>query len=326
MWQAIVDVPADTAEAFSRALEHAAQAISIHMGGSTRRITALFGASAHKADVRAKIEIAARAADCWPVATTINRLAQRDWIANGLVGLDEVSVGGLRIRGAHLPARVGAGRRNLLVNAGRAFGTGHHETTRGCLIALTRLARHHRVRRALDMGTGTGILAMAIARLWPARVLAVDNDRAAVDVARQTIIANRLGAQVRVLYGMGFRAHAIASTGPFELITANILASPLVDMAPQIARALAPGGIVVLAGLLRSQEYWVRNAQRAAGLRLVAHCRDSDWPTLVMTRPRGRWRYLSSAGASSAGERRSPTSDESTFKMSAMARACRLRP
>ena len=213
-------------------------------------------------------------------------LQDKDWVAEGLKHLPPVQCGRIRVVGSHHAApRTGA--IELLIDAGPAFGTGQHNTTRGCLLALDRLARGPAPCRALDLGCGTAVLAMAAARLWRGRgtrLWASDIDAASVVEARRNLARNRLAGAVRALAADGFRHPELRRGAPYDLVVANILALPLIRLAPATRRMLAPGGIVVLSGLLDGQEPAVRNAYRTAGFRLMFRLRLPDWPTLVMRR------------------------------------------
>ena len=205
-----------------------------------------------------------------------------DWRAKSVASFPPISVGRLTIVSTHhAPPR----RRFVIsVDAGPAFGSGHHESTQGCLLALDWLARHRRVRTAFDIGTGSGILAVAAARLWPARVLALDSDPVAVATARETVRRNGLPNRVAVGRSEGFRAATARRLGRADLIIANIRAKPIAAMAPAFDRHLQPGGAAVLSGLLNTEERLMLAAFRAAGLRLRRCVRLGTWVTLTLTR------------------------------------------
>ncbi|MDE0052181.1 MAG: 50S ribosomal protein L11 methyltransferase [Rhodospirillales bacterium] len=242
----------------------------------------LFGAGPAADDPRparllALLHDAGAAAD----GASVEPVDAADWAARSLAALPPVSVGRFTIAEANEdPPR---GRLVVSVAAGPAFGSGRHETTQGCLLALDRLARHRRVRRALDIGTGSGILAVAAARLWPARVLALDNDSMAVAAARETVRRNALSRRVTVMQGEGFRTRPGTRLGRADLICANIRARPIAALAPAFARHLQPGGVAVLSGLLAVEEPLVLAAFRAVRLRLRRRLRLGDWATLILT-------------------------------------------
>ena len=211
-------------------------------------------------------------------------LPDRDWIRQSELGLAPVRAGRFFLYGAHDKGRVPDGPIPIRIEAGLAFGTGHHETTSLCLVALTQLARQRRPRRILDLGCGTGVLAIAAAKLWHVPVLATDIDAVAIGVARGNARANGVGPLFRGAVADGLEHPAIREAAPFELVLANILAAPLTRLAPPLARALSPGGIAVLSGLLRNQENLVLSFYRALGLTLVRSLRDGPWSALVLTR------------------------------------------
>jgi ribosomal protein L11 methyltransferase len=209
----------------------------------------------------------------------------RDWLAQVRAGLTPVEAGRFTVYGSHDRARVAPNRIGLEIEAALAFGTGHHATTRGCLLALDGLARSgRRYARVADIGTGTGVLAMAAARLWPARVLAADVDPTATATARMNLAANRAAIRVRTLTAAGFRHPALHAAAPCDLVLANILAAPLRRLAPEMARHAARGGTVVLSGLLDRQAGGVLAVYRGWGFRRRAAVRLDGWTTLVLQR------------------------------------------
>ena len=276
-WQAVVLAPADRAAAVEAVL--AAGALSVGdfeiSGSLQRRIEALF-------DVEPDEHGLARALDGLPV--TVAPFADRDWVVESQRGFQPLRIGRFYLHGSHDPPHPAGSLHDLKIDAGRAFGTGRHDSTRGCLVALDRLARHLTVRRALDLGCGSGILAFAMARAWRVPVLAGDIDPAAVAVARENARENRLAGAIQAIRTDGFATATIRRGGPYDLITANILAPPLATLAPTLSAALAPGGVAVLSGLLAHQEAMVRSAYRSQGMRLLDRVALADWHTLILTR------------------------------------------
>lgn len=181
---------------------------------------------------------------------------------------------------------VPAGSVPILLEAGLAFGSGEHATTRLCLLALGRLARHLHRARVLDLGCGSGILAIAAAKLADCRVWAADNDPIAVRVARENVRRNGVAGRVCVLSSEGLARSELRAAGPFDLILANILADPLVELAPELARALVPGGHLALSGFLERQMPAVAAAYAAHGLLRVAALAAPPWAALVLRRRR----------------------------------------
>ena len=246
------------------------------------RVT-LFGATTTGDDPRPnRLRALLSAAGVAPDETAVEPVGPADWEAQSLASFPTVSVGRLAIVGAYRspPRR----RFVICVDAGPAFGSGRHESTQGCLLALDWLARRRLVTRAFDIGTGSGILAVAAARLWPARVLALDSDPVAVATARETVRRNGLSRRVTAVQGEGFRADTVRRLGGADLIVANIRAKPIAGMAPAFARHLRPSGAAVLSGLLAGEERLVLAAFRAAGLRLRRRIRLGAWVTLILTR------------------------------------------
>jgi ribosomal protein L11 methyltransferase len=214
-------------------------------------------------------------------------LPDQDWIKRSQEGLAPVRAGRFFLYGAHDAGAVPAGVIPIRIEAGLAFGTGHHETTALCLQALSRLAKRRRFAHVLDLGCGTGVLAIGAAKLWRQIVLATDIDPIAVEVARENARANLVAPLVRAAAADGLTHPAIANMAPFDLVLANILATPLAQLAPALSASVAPGGIAVLSGLLRNQENLVLSFYRAQGLKLRGALRDGPWSALVLERGRG---------------------------------------
>ena len=212
-------------------------------------------------------------------------LPDADWIKLSQEGLPPVRAGRFFVYGAHDAGTVPPCVIPLRIEAGMAFGTGHHETTALCLAVLSDLAKRRRFSNVLDLGCGTGLLAIGAAKLWRRRVLASDIDPVAVEIARENAVANGEAPFVRAVVADGLTHPAIAAAAPFDLIVANILAGPLTRLAPTIARALAPGGTLVLSGLLQWQENHVVGYYRPLGLILRRTRRDGAWSALVLERP-----------------------------------------
>ncbi len=223
-------------------------------------------------------------------APRVERVPAQDWVTLSQAGLEPIRAGRFVIvTQAHADARVPPGTTLFRIDAGRAFGTGHHYTTAGCLDTLDALrVRGKRFRAIADVGTGTGLLAFAALKLWPqARALATDIDPVSIEVTLANAAINR----VRTGDGRGRLVGAVAdgvghplyaALGPFDLIIANILAQPLIELARDIAAIVAPGGTVVLAGLLDTQADAVAAAYHRHGFRAAGTRRRGDWPVLEM--------------------------------------------
>ena len=210
-------------------------------------------------------------------------LPETDWVAKSLEGLTPVRVGRFLVHGSHDRARRRPNDLAIEIEAGQGFGTGHHGTTAGCLAAIDRLAKTRAIRNGLDIGTGSGILAVAIAKRCKVPVLASDIDPVAVRIGEENARLNSARPLVRTLCAAGIEGRAFARPGGFDLIIANILAGPLVRLAPSIRRRLAPGGTVILSGLLANQRNRVAAAYRAQGLRLRRAESREGWVTLTLT-------------------------------------------
>ena len=271
---------------FEAALEGEASAVSTFeiAGAGAWRIEALVAATSDIAGLRTRVLIAAAALGVAAPEVTVEPLPETDWLAENRKAFSPLRVGRFFIHGAADRGRAPPGAIAIEVEAASAFGTGRHGSTGGCLIALDRLARRQRVRRALDMGCGTGVLAIAAARLWGVPVLAVDLDPEAVRVARGNARVNGVADLVRVVRGDGYAAPLVARHCPYDLVTANLLARPLQAMAPDLAARLAAGGVAVLSGLTRGEAVAVAAAHRAHGLRPGDRIDRGDWTTLVMHR------------------------------------------
>lgn len=215
----------------------------------------------------------------------VERVDDRDWVAQVRAELTPVAAGRFVVYGSHDRERIPPNRIGLEIEAAQAFGTGHHATTQGCLIALDRLARQgFAARRVADIGGGTGVLAMAAARLWPARALAGDIDPLATETARANVAANGLATRVGCVTAAGFRQPRLIGGGRYDLIFANILAAPLRRLAPQLARAQAPGGFAILSGILARQAPAVLATYRGWGYQPRGAIAIGEWRTLVLRR------------------------------------------
>jgi ribosomal protein L11 methyltransferase len=215
-------------------------------------------------------------------ALCLEHLPARDWVKASLAALSPVVAGRFVVHGAHDRVRVAANRIGIEIEAALAFGTGHHGTTRGCLVALDCLLRACQPRRILDLGTGSGVLAIAAARALQRRVLATDIDPAAVRAARGNARLNRCGALVQVVHADGLAARPIGERAPFDLVFANILLNPLKRMAAPLKRRVAPGARIVLSGLLPRQANAALSAYR--GLALDRRIAIDGWTTLILAR------------------------------------------
>jgi ribosomal protein L11 methyltransferase len=289
-WTALTTTDArPEAEALGEALEALRPApagvgvFEIEDGSGRWEIGAYFG---EKPD---EVALAVLAAAWGAAPFAVSKLPPRDWVAHVRRELAPVHAGRFVLYGGHDADRAPPPPWGLRIEAAMAFGTGHHATTVGCLIALQALKRAgFAPRRIADVGCGTGVLAMAAARLWRRPALASDVDQVAVETACANAAVNRLGPMVRALRARGFEHPALSAVPRFDLVCANILARPLKRLAPAMAARLAPGGRVVLSGVLTRQAPGVEAVYRAWGFRRVGLLRIGEWTTLTLARPQAR--------------------------------------
>lgn len=228
----------------------------------------------------------------------VEPLPEADWVKISQQGLEPVRAGRFFVHTSSFADRIPPGTTPFLIDASQAFGTGGHDTTAGCLAMLDRLARRGgNPRNIADIGTGTGLLAFAAVALWPrARVIASDIDPASILVTRENAAINgvalgRGGGRLTLAVAPGTDHPAIRHRAPYDLVIANILAGPLITLAPDIAAATAPGGHAILAGLIARQMAPVLAAYRAQGFRLAARGGSAEWPCLLLVkRRRYGWR------------------------------------
>lgn len=214
----------------------------------------------------------------------VSELPETDWVAKVRRELSPVVAGRFFVYGSHDADKVPQGAVALLIEAAMAFGTGHHGTTLGCLRALERLlAEGFTATRVADIGCGTAVLAMAAAHVWPGVTLASDIDAVAVEVAQANVLANGLDGRVRCLEATGLD-HPELRAAPFDLVFANILKGPLIELAPDIASALRPGGVAILSGILNEQADEVAAVYARHGINTRHREEIVDWTTLTLTR------------------------------------------
>lgn len=206
-----------------------------------------------------------------------------DWIAKSLEGLKPVRAGRFIVHGSHDRDKVRENDIAIEIDAGQAFGTGHHGTTAGCLEVIDKVLRARTVKNALDLGTGSGVLAIAVRKVRKIPVLATDIDPVAVQVARDNVRRNGIASGIRVETAPGFHSSAFREEGPFDLIIANILAKPLMKMAPELGNHLTAGGSVILSGILAAQRWKVIAAYKGAGMRHLSTIWRNGWVTMHFT-------------------------------------------
>ncbi|MCZ6764445.1 MAG: 50S ribosomal protein L11 methyltransferase [Alphaproteobacteria bacterium] len=276
-WQATIDVPVAAVSRVEAALVDLALVLSDFdiAGRSERRLQALFDAPPD----RATLDHALAGFDF-----TLTPVKARDWVAESQRLHTPIDAGRFHVHGSHRPSRPGRARHAIQIDAGQAFGTGQHATTFGCLLALDRLARGRRYRRVLDLGCGAGILSLAMARCWPVRVTAADNDPVAIQVTRDNVRQNALGPRIDAQTCADDGRPVLGRGRHYDLIVANILARPLIGLAGAVTGSLTAGGDLVLSGLLVEQEAAVFAAYRARGLRLKQRLPRAGWTTLIVGR------------------------------------------
>lgn len=214
------------------------------------------------------------------LSITHETLPDVDWVTKSLEGLKPVRAGGFIVHGSHDRDAVQPGEISIEIEAGLAFGTGHHGTTSGCLDMLAALVPQKQPANALDLGTGSAVLAIAIARLAAIPVLATDIDPVAVAVAAENVLLNNVGDQIVTAVAEGFDDPAFSHHGPFALIVANILAGPLIALAPEMRQHLTPGGAVILSGILDRQHDGVVAAYTAQGFSHIQTLHRGEWVTI----------------------------------------------
>lgn len=226
-------------------------------------------------------------------AITCAEVPDLNWVAISQAALPPVEAGRFVVHGSHDRARAGGRLTAIEIEAGEAFGTAHHATTYGCLLAIDRLSRtvgRSRPAKVLDLGCGSGVLAIALAKAWPGAarlsgpIVASDIDAQSCVIARENARHNGVERRVRVVHADGAAAPELRAAGPFDIVIANILAGPLITIAKDVARITRPGGALILSGILVPQARQVIAAYRAAGFALTDHRRIAGWSTLRLVR------------------------------------------
>jgi ribosomal protein L11 methyltransferase len=205
-----------------------------------------------------------------------------NWVAKSLEGLAPVIAGGFYVYGSHETGPIPEGLTPMKIDAAQAFGTGHHETTTGCLEAIEALLDKRNPTRMIDIGTGTGVLAIALAKRLEAVILATDIDPIAVVTTMQNAVENGVGDHIDAIEATGLDHAEIAARAPYDLVVANILAGPLTELAPGVGTITQQGGTAILSGILNTQADGVIAAYEAAGFTLADHLKRKDWTTLVL--------------------------------------------
>lgn len=255
-------------------------ALTLFERGATWRIEAYYDPLPDPAGLARDLQAACEV----PIpAIRVEEVPQENWVRLSQQALPPVIAGRFTIHGSHDRGRVPQGPNSILIDAGEAFGTAHHATTQGCLMAIDRATRRRRYRNVLDLGCGSGVLAIAVARTLPdAQIAASDLDRQSVVVARQNMAANGVGGRIAAVVAGGLQNPLLRQRAPYDLLVANILAAPLIMLSKSLAKAMSPGGTLILSGLLTPQAPQVKAAYLASGFRLVRHDRVIGWSTLTL--------------------------------------------
>jgi len=285
-WSAKVTVRTEHADAFEQAFAGIAGVVSMYEAnpdGLTWTVEGTFDAAPPRAELAERVALAASSLGVEEPVLEIGKVPEKDWLSESVAAFPPLRAGRFYIHGDHIQGPFPPGAIRVLVNAATAFGSGHHASTMGCLLALDDLARRRKtVTRALDMGAGTAILAIGMAKAWCAPVIAADIDPVAVKVSRYNAQRNGVAPLVRAVLSEGCGQREVTRNGPYDVITANILARPLAAMSADLSELLAPGGTLILAGFLRHHEQMVMTPYRMHGLRLVTRYRLAPWTTLVL--------------------------------------------
>lgn len=286
--QLTLQVPQGQAEIFAALFEEGALAVTVQAPPrqALAEITALYDVSPSAADLAARLQVAAEQHGFTVPTFTIAPLAPEDWLQKVAQATPSRLIGRLIIHGAHDKHNVTKVYPCLQIEAATAFGTGEHPSTQLCLLLLQEVLRHRKPRRALDVGCGSGILGLALARLAHQRCLGVDCDPESVRLTRENARVNGLARYIRAVPGIGYQPRAVRRGRPYDLIFANIFARPLMALAADLRAHLAPGGHAILAGLLTTQAPMVLAAHKMQHLYLVRQVTQGEWSALLLKKER----------------------------------------
>ena len=285
-WQISLTATAGSFKAFERALEPFCEVVTCFpvSDESIWQVTGFTREKPQKQVVESAVSILAASVNIPVPVVKISPVAERDWETESFANFPPIRIGRYYIYGSHEMEPPLRGFVSLCLNAGPAFGTGRHASTMGALWALDDLARRYRFRRVLDMGTGSGILAMAIAKTWRPKILASDIDPRAIATCITNIHDNGLSDLIRPICANGYDNRTINGQGRYDLIVSNILANPLCRMAGALSRHLKPGGVAILGGFVTTDWRRVATAHQAQGLTFVRRYEIDEWQTLVLKR------------------------------------------
>ena len=286
MWEVSFKVSQKVISVFEKCLEPFAQAISCQRHLDYWLLKAYLS---KKPDETLIESIVAETASLVAVANpslTIRLMPEINWVAESLKGLRPISVGRFIIYGSHNDKPTNQHLIGLEIDAGEAFGTGHHATTKGCLMALSRLNKPKNNIRMLDLGCGAAVLALAAAKLWKIKVLAGDIDPTAVRVAKENVRKNKLHKSISCVASDGFDSARLKKEGPFDVIVANILSEPLRRLARPMRMNSRPNATIILSGILSTQSPAIISTYRSQGFHLQSRLQLDGWTTLILTNPR----------------------------------------
>ncbi|MGI9490882.1 MAG: 50S ribosomal protein L11 methyltransferase [Geminicoccaceae bacterium] len=291
LWQSRFVVPSDAVDLFLNATDEEVLSIAAfeidgaeNGDGQWWRVEMLHREEPDPEDLSVLLEPIAARAKIQDFDIEIERLPDSDWVEHVQREFEPFEIGRFWIHGSHVDVKPPKGQVPIQLDAGMAFGSGEHPTTEGCLRALDQLARRRRFGHVLDMGCGAGVLAIAAAKCWPSKVLAVDNDEVAVAVARDNARINGVDGRCKALVSEGYAHPMIRASGPYDLVLSNILADPLCEMARDLASHLAYDGVAILAGLLGQQARQVIASHQVYGMFLRDKIKIGPWTILVMSR------------------------------------------
>ena len=290
LWRVVISAPAESVNAFEEALNPFCEAISWFATEieSEWRVEGLSQSKPDRAMLANALSVVARVFSITVPKIFIAPVAPCDWVSDNLRLFTPINVGRFFIYGTHYREPVPFGLIPILLNPGRAFGSGDHATTMGCLLAISDLARRRKFKNPIDMGCGSGILSIALAKVWHVRVHAFDEDNKAVLVAKENVRCNGVAPVIHASRSNGYSSPKVKLTAPYDLVVSNILANPLCQMAKnmsEISRNVSMGGsVVILAGFFDCDANRVYASHYAQGFRLVRSYHIKGWCTLVLER------------------------------------------
>ena len=284
-WQISIDVPIHSLGFMQNALEPVVNALSVKINTKDCLIRAYTQKRPEHEKILSAVTRAAAEANIQTPYVEIRVLPPTDWVTQSIRHLNPVKIGRFLIRGSHTKRCENPSVIELIINAGNAFGTGHHATTQGCLLAISKLASRRGIRNALDLGCGAGTLAFAIAKLWKIRTVAIDIDKNAIQTTKENALTNGIQSLVCCKVCDGLNSPVVRTHGPYDLLVANILFRPLIKLARTITDNLSGGGTVILSGILDQQASALVTTYRNHGVTLSDRFSIDGWATLMMKKP-----------------------------------------